>query len=65
MCDVEQRLNTENINMATQSSKESFSALYCGYFNQLSHFLRAFNPAIAGLLALSPLKAKRRTNLGH
>ncbi|VXB29383.1 hypothetical protein PANT111_130270 [Pantoea brenneri] len=39
--------------------------MYCGYFNQLSHFLRAFNPAIAGLLALSPLKAKRRTNLGH
>jgi hypothetical protein len=43
MCDVEQRLNTENINLATQSSKESFSALHCGNFNQFSRFLRAFN----------------------
>jgi hypothetical protein len=42
MCDVEQRLNTENINLATQSSKESISALHCAHFDQLFQFLRGF-----------------------
>jgi len=42
MCDVEQRLNTENINLATQSSKELISSLHCAYFDQLLHFLCGF-----------------------
>jgi len=42
MCDVEQRLNTENINLATQSSKELISALHCAYFDQLFYFLCGF-----------------------
>ncbi|WP_215847825.1 hypothetical protein [Candidatus Pantoea bituminis] len=38
MCDVEQRLNTENINLATQSSKELISAMHCFIFNQMWGF---------------------------
>lgn len=33
-CDVEQRLNTENINLPTQSSKELISCSYCTIFDQ-------------------------------
>ena len=42
MCDVEQRLNTENINLATQSSKELIYALYCANFDHSLAFLLAF-----------------------
>jgi len=45
ICDIEQRLNIENINLATQSSKESFSLLYCCYFNQICGFWYSFDAA--------------------
>ncbi|WP_312111310.1 hypothetical protein, partial [Pantoea septica] len=46
MCDVEQRLNTENINLPTQSSKELISALHCAHFDQLLHFFVRFSVAM-------------------
>jgi len=42
LCDVEQRLNTENINLLTQSSKELISLPYCTFFDQLICFLPGF-----------------------
>jgi len=54
MCDVEQRLNTENINLATQSSKELISAMHCFIFNQMWGFLHAF-------ASLEKLKRKSQT----
>ncbi len=46
LCDVEQRLNTENINLLTQSSKESISLAYCTIFEQMCAFLPGF-PTVA------------------
>lgn len=51
LCDVEQRLNTENINLLTQSSKESISLAYCTIFEQMSGFLPGF-PTVAVRKAL-------------
>ncbi|WP_145886634.1 hypothetical protein [Candidatus Pantoea soli] len=51
MCDVEQRLNTENINLLTQSSKESISLPYCTFFDQKIAFLPGFNAGEAAITA--------------
>jgi len=43
LCDVEQRLNTENINLMTQSSKESISLPHCVIFDQMFYFCCGYN----------------------
>jgi hypothetical protein len=52
LCDVEQRLNTENINLLTQSSKELISLPYCTFFDQMFCFLPGF-AAVTGRKSLT------------
>jgi hypothetical protein len=56
LCDVEQRLNTENINLLTQSSKELISLPYCTIFDQMFCFLPEFPSAISRKSLTAALK---------